>query len=52
MIAAPAAVHAAVLDALAPLGVRHLDVPCTPESVWRALRAAENSRVLGTQNRK
>ena len=40
MIAAPAAVHAAVLDALAPLGVRHLDVPCTPESVWRAMRAA------------
>ncbi len=40
MIAAPAAVHNAVLDALAPLGVGHLDVPCTPEAVWRALRDA------------
>lgn len=27
----------AVLDALAPVGVRHLDVPLTPEKVWRAI---------------
>jgi carbon-monoxide dehydrogenase large subunit len=39
MLAAPAAVHGAVLDALAPFGVRHLDLPCTPESVWRAMNA-------------
>ncbi|HVF33389.1 MAG TPA: xanthine dehydrogenase family protein molybdopterin-binding subunit [Acidimicrobiales bacterium] len=31
------AVHNAVLDALAPYGVVHLDMPCTPEKVWRAL---------------
>jgi aerobic carbon-monoxide dehydrogenase large subunit len=31
------AVHNAVLDALAPYGVKHLDMPCTPEKVWRAL---------------
>ncbi len=36
-IAAPPAVVAAVLDALAPLGVRHLDMPLTPERVWRAI---------------
>lgn len=30
----------AVVDALAPLGVRHLDLPCTPERVWRAVRDA------------
>jgi aerobic carbon-monoxide dehydrogenase large subunit len=30
----------AVNDALAPLGVRHLDMPVTPERVWRALREA------------
>ena len=30
----------AVNDALAPLGVRHLDMPVTPERVWRAIRAA------------
>jgi carbon-monoxide dehydrogenase large subunit len=29
----------AVNDALAPLGVRHLDMPVTPERVWRAMRA-------------
>jgi carbon-monoxide dehydrogenase large subunit len=28
----------AVNDALAPLGVRHLDMPVTPERVWRAIR--------------
>ena len=38
MIAAPAAVHNAVVDALSPLGIRHLDVPCTPEVVWRAVQ--------------
>ena len=35
--ATPAAVNA-VLDALKPLGVRHLDIPLTPERVWRAIR--------------
>src|SRR5881296_520237 len=30
----------AVNDALAPLGVRHLDMPVTPERVWRAIRGA------------
>jgi len=38
------AVHNAVIDALAHLGVRHLDMPCTPERVWRAIRAAEAGR--------
>jgi carbon-monoxide dehydrogenase large subunit len=33
------AVHSAVVDALAPYGVRHLDMPCTPEKVWRAIHA-------------
>ncbi len=40
-IAAPPAVVAAVLDALAPLGVTHLDMPLTPERVWQAIQAAE-----------
>jgi carbon-monoxide dehydrogenase large subunit len=39
-MAAPQAVMAAVLDALAPLGVRHLDMPATPARVWQAIRAA------------
>ena len=32
------AVHNAVLDALAPHGVRHVDLPCNGENVWRALQ--------------
>jgi len=35
----PAVVNA-VLDALAPLGVREMDPPCTPEKVWRAIARA------------
>jgi carbon-monoxide dehydrogenase large subunit len=40
-IGALPAVHNAVVDALAHLGVRHLDLPCTTEKVWRAIRDAE-----------
>ena len=31
------AAHNAVLDALDPLGVEHLDMPLTPEKIWRAI---------------
>lgn len=37
-IGAPPALANAVLDALRPFGVRHLDFPFTAERVWRALR--------------
>ncbi|MCS7171819.1 MAG: xanthine dehydrogenase family protein molybdopterin-binding subunit [Armatimonadetes bacterium] len=37
-IGMPAAVANAVMDALGPLGVRHLDFPFRPERVWRAMR--------------
>jgi carbon-monoxide dehydrogenase large subunit len=36
-IGSTAAVHNAVLDAVAHLGVRHIDMPCTAEKVWRAI---------------
>jgi carbon-monoxide dehydrogenase large subunit len=39
-IAATPAIVNAVMDALAPLGVRHIDMPLTPEKVWRAMQAA------------
>ena len=39
-IAAPQAIVSAVLDALASLGVIHLDMPLTPERVWRAIQQA------------
>lgn len=36
------AVQSAVVDALAHLGVRHVDMPTTPERVWQAIAAASN----------
>jgi carbon-monoxide dehydrogenase large subunit len=40
-IASTVAVANAVMDALAPLGVRHIDMPLTPEKVWRAIQGAK-----------
>ncbi|HKA92143.1 MAG TPA: xanthine dehydrogenase family protein molybdopterin-binding subunit [Haliangiales bacterium] len=41
-IGVPPAVINAVLDALAPLGVTHIDMPATPEKVWRAIQTARH----------
>jgi carbon-monoxide dehydrogenase large subunit len=41
-IASTPAVVNAVVDALAPHGIRHLDMPLTPERVWRALQDAKS----------
>ena len=40
-ISSTAAVANAVIDALAPFNVRHLDMPFTPEKVWRAMHSAK-----------
>jgi aerobic carbon-monoxide dehydrogenase large subunit len=39
-VGAPPAVMNAILDALAPLGVKHLDMPATPPRVWKAVQTA------------
>ncbi len=39
-IASSSALVNAVIDALAPFGVKHMDMPVKPERVWRAIRAA------------
>ncbi|HUO73143.1 MAG TPA: xanthine dehydrogenase family protein molybdopterin-binding subunit [Solirubrobacteraceae bacterium] len=39
-IGATPAVHNAVLDALSPYGIRHIDMPVNGERVWRAIRDA------------
>ena len=36
-IGATPAIANAVIDALSPLGIRHLDLPLTPEKIWRAI---------------
>lgn len=33
----------AVIDALRPLGIHHVDFPYTPQRIWRAIRAAKNT---------
>lgn len=33
----------AVIDALEPWGITHLDVPCTPEKVWKAIQEGSES---------
>ena len=39
-IGATPAVQSAVVDAVAHLGVRHIDMPCTSQRVWTAMQAA------------
>ena len=39
--ATPAIVNA-VVDALSPFGVRHLDMPIKPETVWRIIKSRES----------
>jgi carbon-monoxide dehydrogenase large subunit len=34
----------AVIDALRPLGVAHLDMPLTPSKLWHAMTAARASK--------
>jgi len=40
------AVQNAVVDAVSYLGVRHIDMPCTPERVWRAITDARAGTLL------
>ena len=40
-IGAPPAVINAVIDALRPLGVTHIDMPATPDRVWQAIETAK-----------
>jgi len=41
---APPAMISAVADALSPYGIRHIDMPMTPERVWRAVEAAKGGK--------
>jgi carbon-monoxide dehydrogenase large subunit len=40
-IGAPPTIVHAVLDALAPLGVTHLDMPLTPSKIWKAIQESK-----------
>ena len=43
-IASTAAVANAVNDALSPLGIKHLDMPFTAQTVWRAMQSAKGGQ--------
>ncbi|GAB3449259.1 molybdopterin-dependent oxidoreductase [Phycicoccus ginsengisoli] len=47
-IASTPAVVNAVVDALRPMGVDDIQMPCTPERVWRAIRSAGGEQASGT----
>ncbi|HET9221251.1 MAG TPA: xanthine dehydrogenase family protein molybdopterin-binding subunit [Roseiflexaceae bacterium] len=40
-IGATPAIANAVVDALSPLGIRHIDLPLTPQNVWKAIQQAK-----------
>jgi carbon-monoxide dehydrogenase large subunit len=39
---APPAIMSAILNALAPLGIEHIDMPATPSRVWAAIKARDS----------
>lgn len=39
-VATPPAITGAIVDALRPLGVTHIEMPATPDCVWRTIRNA------------
>ena len=38
-IAAPSAISSAIIDALRPFGITHIDGPATPEKIWSLIRS-------------
>jgi len=49
--AAPPTVIGAILDALKPLGIDHIDMPATPSRVWAAIKASSSPAKAGEGDR-
>jgi len=45
-IGAPPAIVNAVLDALAPLGIKTIDMPLKPEKIWALVQPARNGTLI------
>jgi carbon-monoxide dehydrogenase large subunit len=45
-IAASAAVINAICDALAPLGIKHVDMPASPDRLWRQIQEARGAAAV------
>ncbi len=41
-VGAPPVIASAIADALAPLGIDHIDMPATPAAIWEAIRASRD----------
>jgi carbon-monoxide dehydrogenase large subunit len=41
-IAATVTIANAVMDALSPLGIKHIDMPLTAEKIWQAIQSSQN----------
>ena len=50
-IAAPQAVMNAIVDALSPLGIDHVDMPATSQRLWRTIREARVLRATADRQR-
>jgi carbon-monoxide dehydrogenase large subunit len=48
-IASTVTVANAVMDALAPLGIRHLEMPLTPEKIWKAMSDVGKEKTAGSE---
>jgi carbon-monoxide dehydrogenase large subunit len=51
-IASSIAVINAICDALSPLGIKHVDMPATPDRLWRQMRAARGASSNGQEARQ
>ena len=46
------AVANALVDALSPLGIRHIEMPATPERLWRAIRSRTGQLAVQMNGRR
>ncbi|HEY8841016.1 MAG TPA: molybdopterin cofactor-binding domain-containing protein [Candidatus Dormibacteraeota bacterium] len=51
-IAASPAVINAICDALSPLGIKHVDMPATPDRLWKLIKEARGASHSGKEARK
>jgi carbon-monoxide dehydrogenase large subunit len=51
-IASTAAVINAICDALSPLGIKHVDMPATPDRIWKQIQLARGSSSNGSNGKE
>src|SRR5207253_455810 len=50
--AAPAVIISAIVDALSRYGLRTIDMPATPQTIWKAIESAKSAQPQATGQRK